>query len=64
MVQKMYQSSRFNDKKNAFSENKKKFHISAGTCTHGPECVNGRYAPEYNFFITYMAASRFSPGRC
>ena len=37
MVQKMYQSSRFNDKKNAFSENKKNFifqpvHARTGLC--------------------------------
>ena len=43
----MYQSSLFNGKKNAFSENKKYFfRISTGTCTHKLMCVFGRYVPD------------------
>lgn len=46
MVQKMYQSSRFDDKKDAFSGNIKYFspHFSY-TCTHGCNGIYGRYTP-------------------
>ena len=49
---------------NAFPENKKISYFSRYMHARTYMCVNGRYAPEYNFFITYMATSRFSPGRC
>ena len=45
-MRKMYQSSRFNDKKMLFQNIKNNFfHISAVRVHNGRTCVYGRYAP-------------------